>query len=70
MLIHKTLLQEIHDFLAETGMGATYFGKKAASNSELVARLESGGRVWPETEEKIRAFISSQRRERTEDGIR
>lgn len=53
----RTLLQEIEAFLSETGMGESYFGKKAAGNSELVARLRDGRRVWPETEAKVRSFI-------------
>lgn len=58
---NSTLLDDVTAFLAETGMGASYFGKLAASNSELVSRLEAGGRVWPETEAKIRDFIARER---------
>lgn len=57
-------LDEIEAFLLESGMGASYFGRIAAGNSELVERLRSGGRVWPETEQKVRAFIVSRRRAR------
>lgn len=56
-----TFLQEIEAFLAETGMGESYFGKRAAGNSELVSRLRGNGRVWPETEAKVRSFISAVR---------
>lgn len=56
---HPELLSDIEAFLAATGMGATYFGKKATGNSEIVARLRSGGRVWPETEAQARAFIAT-----------
>lgn len=52
-----SLLEEIDAFLSETGMGQSYFGKVAAGNSELVARLRDGGRVWFETEQKVRSFI-------------
>lgn len=55
------LLKEIDDFLRETRMGASYFGKVAAGNSELVSRLRGGRRVWPETEEKVLAFIAERR---------
>lgn len=51
------LLTEIQDFLASTGMGASYFGKAACGNSELVSRLRAGRRVWPETEDRVRAFM-------------
>jgi hypothetical protein len=52
------LLDEIRLFLAQTGMGPSYFGKASCGNSELVERLESGRRVWPETAEKVRAFMA------------
>ena len=58
----ENLLSEVNKFLTETGMGVSYFGKVASGNSELVKRLESGGRVWPETAEKIRTFMSEYRR--------
>lgn len=62
----EKLLSEVNEFLAETGMGVSYFGKIASGNSELVKRLQAGRRVWPETEDKIRAFMSEQRQARAE----
>lgn len=59
-----TLLDEIEAFLAASGMGHSYFGKQAVGNSEIVQRLRTGGRVWPETETRIRAFILAERRRR------
>lgn len=56
-----SFLQEIEAFLAETGMGESYFGKRAAGNSELVSRLRCNRRVWPETEAKVRSFIAASR---------
>ena len=64
----QSLLSEIDAFLAETGMGASYFGKAATGNSELVARLRSGGRVWPETIERARSFMAERRAAETEQG--
>lgn len=58
---NRLLLAEIDAFLAETGMGASYFGKIAVGNSELVKRLRSGGRLWPETAQKVRHFILQHR---------
>lgn len=55
---HPDLIHEIEAFLSQTGMGPTYFGKKAVGNSEVLDRLKSGGRVWPDTEDKLRAFIA------------
>lgn len=56
---HQSLVEEIDAFLSKTGMGVSYFGKRAAKNSELVRRLKSGKRVWPHTEQKIRDFIAA-----------
>lgn len=55
---HPELLSEIEAFLAESGMGETYFGKAAIGNSEVVPRIRKGGRVWPETESGLRLFIA------------
>ncbi len=60
-----TLLAEIDAFLEETGMGVAYFGKRAAGNSELVARLRAGRRCWPETAVKVRSFIKAERKQRS-----
>lgn len=59
----NSLLSEIEDFLAETGMGPSYFGKQAVKNSEIVNRLRAGRRIWPETETQIRDFMSRRRSE-------
>lgn len=59
------LLKEIEAFLAEHPMGESHFGKVAAKNSELIKRLRRGGRVWPETDMAVRAFILSRRRSGT-----
>lgn len=56
-LRHHDLIAEIDTFLSESGMGESYFGKAAVGNSELVKRLRNNGRVWPETENAVRAFI-------------
>lgn len=55
------LLSEIETFLTTEQMGASYFGKASCGNSEVVARLRDGRRVWPETEIKIRAFMLARR---------
>lgn len=56
------VLEEIDAFLAETGMSASYFGKKATGNSELVSRLRAGRPIQSDTEQRVRAFIKAQRR--------
>jgi hypothetical protein len=60
-IMHPKLLDEIEAFLSETGMGESYFGKRATGNSELVFRLRDGKRVWPETAAKVRCFIKRRR---------
>lgn len=52
-----SLISDIEAFLELTGMGPAYFSKRASGNGELVARLRAGGRVWPETELRVRSFI-------------
>ena len=56
---HPELLAKIEAFLSETGMGASYFGKLAAKNSEIVPRLRGGRRVWPETEMALNEFMDA-----------
>ncbi len=58
----EKLLSDIDVFLSETGMGPSYFSKSASGNSELVKRLRAGGRLWPETEKKVRDFMRSHRK--------
>ena len=55
------LIEEIDEFLTEFGIGEHRFGILAAANGRLVERLRSGGRVWPETEERIRQFMAERR---------
>jgi len=55
------LLRQIDTFLADTGMGPTYFGQRAVGNSKLVARLREGQSVNLETAIRVRDFIAAQR---------
>lgn len=54
------LLQEIDDFLQQTEMGASYFGKKSVGNSELVSRLRAGCEIKRRTEAGVRKFMASE----------
>lgn len=65
----NSLLTEIEVFLSETRMSASYFGKLASGNSELVKRLRDGRRIWPETDVKIRAFIMAKRQEKKAEKV-
>lgn len=58
---HAPLLTEVDAFLAEARMSETTFGRLAVNDGKFVARIRSGGRCWPETEEKARAFMASRR---------
>lgn len=60
----KSLISEIETFMTETGLSAYRFGILAAKNGRLVERLRNGGRIWPETELEIRAFMMSRRRDK------
>lgn len=66
----NVLLSDIEGFLRETGMGEYRFGLLAAKNGRLVDRLRSSGkegrsgRVWPETEHKVREFMAAERAHR------
>ena len=60
---HEKLVAEIDAFLTRTGMSASYFGKKAVGNSEVVSRLRAGRTITGVTEARLRTFMAK----RTED---
>lgn len=64
-LMASDLLTDIRAFLDRTGMGASYFGKLACGNSELVDRLQEGKTVTLVTADKVRAFMKSARPSRS-----
>ncbi|ODT80605.1 MAG: hypothetical protein ABS76_15620 [Pelagibacterium sp. SCN 64-44] len=51
------LLDEIDAYLAGVKMSETTFGRKAVNDGKFVPRLRAGKRCWPETEERVRAYI-------------
>lgn len=55
------LLSEIEDFMRAEKIGEHRFGILATKNGRLVERLREGGRVWPDTEERIRQFMAERR---------
>lgn len=65
----NTLLSDIELFLSETGMTEASFCR-ATGNGRLFERLRSvgkrgkAGRLWPETEMQVRAFMISERQKR------
>jgi hypothetical protein len=58
------LLTEIEAFLKETGISASYFGKKYFNNSELVSRLRAGRTTFVSTEKRVRETIKAERKRR------
>lgn len=59
--MRQDLLHEIETFLRSQGIGEHRFGILAARNGRLVERLRNGGRIWPDTEERVRAFMAARR---------
>ncbi len=59
--IHKDLITEIDEFIADTGMGVSYFGKTAVGNSEVVSRLKRGKTIHATTEHRLREFMCKRR---------
>lgn len=59
--MQQNLLSEVRETMVLLGVEAHRFGILAANNGRLVDRLEKGGRLWPETEQKVRDFIAGVR---------
>lgn len=69
--MNSTLLSDIEQFLADTGMSERAFSR-AVGNGALFQRLRTTGkrgmpgRLWPETEAKVREFMQAERERRRE----
>ena len=57
MSIPSDLLREIDAFVRQSGMAPTTFGRLAANDGKLVARLRSGKGITTRTVEKVRAYM-------------
>ncbi len=57
MSIPSELLREIDAFVRRAGMAPTTFGRLAANDGKLVARLRSGKGITTRTVEKVRAYM-------------
>ncbi|QUT07953.1 hypothetical protein KFK14_11495 [Sphingobium phenoxybenzoativorans] len=55
---HPELVADIDAFLNESGMSEITFGRKAMSDPHFVRDIRGRRRVWPTTEEKVRAFMA------------
>jgi hypothetical protein len=60
------LLSDIKAFCDAHELKPTRFGELALNDKPFVAQLENGRRLWPETEAKVRRFMSTYRPEPTE----
>lgn len=54
----STLLQEIRDYCQTSGLAETTFGRLAVNDGKLVSRLRYGGRVTPETADRLLEFMN------------
>ncbi|XAI96811.1 hypothetical protein [Synechococcus phage Ssp-JY39] len=59
--MRSDLLSEIENFMVSENIGEHRFGILAANNGRLVERLRAGGRIWPETEQQVRDFMTARR---------
>ena len=57
------LRAEVEQFLNETGMPQSAFGRAALNDGNFVADLRRGRRMWPENAERVLDFIRSYRRQ-------
>lgn len=64
MSTHHNIVAEIERFCSASGIAETTFGRLAVNDGKLVQRLRTGGRMWPETEERIRSFMDHENKER------
>ncbi|MBB4287921.1 hypothetical protein [Roseospira goensis] len=53
------IVREIEQFCRRHRMAETTFGRLAANDGKLVRRLRSGGRMWPENEQRVRDFMQA-----------
>ena len=52
-------MQAIDAHLVVRGIKETTFGRLAVYDGKFVARLRKGGRVWPETAQRVQNFIAA-----------
>jgi hypothetical protein len=53
------LLRDVEKFLKASRVAPTRFGRDVLGDSNFVANLRAGRRVWPETEAKVRDHMFS-----------
>lgn len=55
------LRRDIEAFLAAHELSPTRFGVLATGDRHLIRQLRKGRRLYPETEERVRAFMAAER---------
>lgn len=58
MNTNSDLLKEIEAFAQKRGIAETTFGKLAVNDGKFVRRLREGGRMFRETEDRVRHFMA------------
>jgi len=58
-MAQETLLRDIDAFIARTGVSDSAIGRGSVNDWKFVRDLRGGRRVWPETEAKVRAFMTN-----------
>ena len=59
MKTEQPLVRAVEAFLDRTSMSPVTFGREAMNDPHFVRDLRKGRRVWPETDEKVRSFMST-----------
>ncbi len=59
--MEKDILAEVERFLSRTGMALSTFGRNAVGDPSLVKGLRDGRKLWPQTEAKIRYFMTGEK---------
>ncbi len=54
---HFDVLSEIDTFLTQHRMADSTFGRLAVNDGKFLRRIRAGGRMWPETVARVRAFM-------------
>ncbi len=54
----KTLLKEVDRYLSKAKLSEATLGRKAVNDGKAIKRLRSGGRMWPETAQRLRQFMA------------
>lgn len=63
MITTNPILEEIEAFVRQTGIAESTFGLQAVNDGKLIRRLRRGGRMFRETEDRIRSFMAERREE-------